>query len=711
MNLQVDVERLCLAHKTVRAELLAERTTNGHWVGRAASSPLATATAISALVVAHRRDTGAALRDSTDNGRLVEQIVQSDLCELLFESVHWLARAQNADGGWGDCDRAQSNIAATLLVQAAFRLTGIPAKYADLMARADDYVEAHGGTAGLWQAHGNDKTFVTGILANCALAGIVTWRQVPTLPFELVCLPKGWLKQFPPPVARYAAPAFLALGRAKHHHDPTRNPLTRLVRRTLRPKSLALLDRLQAADGSFTDSVPWTSFVAMSLASIGYQDLPVVGRAIEFLLASIRADSSWAVESQRAVWNTALALNSLVDDSAIISADKLLNARSAAPLPSVYGHLWQDTAQIGDALIETAAVESGSQSLPNTAVEESPADDSILDERCLNWLLDRQHAGASPVTEVPAGGWSWSDSPGALPSTTATAAALLALVHWRRRFAQLHIERIDRAAELGIAWLLGLQNDDGGWPTFYRDGSATPFDASATDTTAYVLRAFATWDGLRQTEAADVASPRPAALAKQIASAIERGVRYLESQQRDDGRFVPLWFGNEHHAKGSNPVYGTAQVLLTCAALCRLDTEMAVRAVRWLTSAQHSAGGWGPPRAPIDYSSAEKDGFRAWRANESLAKFASVEETALAVTALFPLAATNHGAGRAVSSGLAWLAASVEQDAHRQGAVLGVYPGKLWYHERLYPLVFAAEAFSLAVRQFEPQRQTVLPVS
>jgi squalene-hopene/tetraprenyl-beta-curcumene cyclase len=138
---------------------------------------------------------------------------------------------------------------------------------------------------------------------------------------------------------------------------------------------------------------------------------------------------------------------------------------------------------------------------------------------------------------------------------------------------------------------------------------------------------------------------------------------------------------------------------------------MAHRAVRCLLSGQHAGGGWGPPRAPLDYSSAEKDGFRAWRANESLAKFSSVEETALAISALLPLATTHHAAGRAVSSGLAWLAAAVEQDAHRQGAVIGFYPGRLWYHERLYPLVFAAGALSQAVRQLEPQRQTAAHLS
>src|SRR5688572_2137137 len=105
MNLQVDVERVLLANKAVRAELLAERTSNGHWVGQIAGSPMATAAAISALVISHRRNTNDALQEDSLGGRkLIEEILQCDLSELLLESVHWLGRNQNPDGGWGDCD-------------------------------------------------------------------------------------------------------------------------------------------------------------------------------------------------------------------------------------------------------------------------------------------------------------------------------------------------------------------------------------------------------------------------------------------------------------------------------------------------------------------------------------------------------------------------------------------------------------------------------
>jgi hypothetical protein len=37
-------------------------------------------------------------------------------------------------------------------------------------------------------------------------------------------------------------------------------------------------------------------------------------------------------------------------------------------------------------------------------------------------------------------------------------------------------------------------------------------------------------------------------------------------QQRADGSWVPLWFGNQDHPAEENPVYGTAKVLLAYAA-------------------------------------------------------------------------------------------------------------------------------------------------
>src|SRR5690606_18401284 len=96
--------------------------------------------------------------------------------------------------GWGDTDRSHSNIATTMLVQAAFHLAGVPADHVGMLERAQQYVKQQGGIAGLRRRYGRDKTFAVPILTNCALAGLVSWSRVPALPFEAACVPQKYYR-------------------------------------------------------------------------------------------------------------------------------------------------------------------------------------------------------------------------------------------------------------------------------------------------------------------------------------------------------------------------------------------------------------------------------------------------------------------------------------------------------------------------------------
>jgi squalene-hopene/tetraprenyl-beta-curcumene cyclase len=44
----------------------------------------------------------------------------------------------------------------------------------------------------------------------------------------------------------------------------------------------------------------------------------------------------------------------------------------------------------------------------------------------------------------------------------------------------------------------------------------------------------------------------------------------------------------------------------------------------------------------------------------------------------------------------------VETNEHRQPAPIGFYFAKLWYYEKLYPLIFTVAALGRAYRQFAP---------
>src|SRR5207244_2945707 len=96
---------------------------------------------------------------------------------------------QNADGGWGDTDRSFSNISTTMLCHAVFHGAAASGRFGEVVSRASAWIERTGGVPALLRRYGKDRTFSIPILTHCALAGLVDWRDVTPLPFELAAVP------------------------------------------------------------------------------------------------------------------------------------------------------------------------------------------------------------------------------------------------------------------------------------------------------------------------------------------------------------------------------------------------------------------------------------------------------------------------------------------------------------------------------------------
>ena len=608
-----NAERIEAAAARAQAALLDRRAAGGWWVGQLSTSALSTATAVMALLQAVQAA-------ETDASELAGNDQQLRLAAprwraLAVGGLQWLSEHQNADGGFGDTVLSVSNISTTMLVHAVFHFAaGLgcsdPAgRYPQVCAAAAAYVQRAGGVPALLQRYGRDRTFSVPILTHCALAGIVDWREVIPLPFELACVPQKFYAALRLPVVSYALPALIAIGQVIFRKQGHWNPLLRWLRNASIQRSLKVLESIQPVNGGFLEATPLTSFVCMSLIGCGLLQHPVVQKCLQFIESSVRSDGSWPIDTNLTTWVTTLSVNAL------------------------QGAVDQDWRQC----VDVSAVR--------------------------NWLMGQQYRVVHPYTGAAPGGWSWTDLPGGVPDADDTPGAMLAVLNLRGEGESY--SQAERASLLQAGtWLLGLQNRDGGWPTFCRGWGALPFDRSSCDLTAHVLRAFQLWNQR-------LGFPDP-----QFRKSMDRGVSYLLRQQRGDGTWLPLWFGNQFHRDDENPLYGTTRVLRAFASLDLLGTVAAERGVRWLVQNQNEDGGWSAVRGISS----------------------TVEETGLALEVLSEVAGLGGELGelaRGASDRAAmWLALRVEAGTVEQPSPIGFYFAKLWYFEALYPLIFAVSGLN-----------------
>lgn len=551
----------------------------------------------------------------------------------ITAGLDWLAANVNPDGGWGDTTLSKSNISTTTLCWAAFAaVLGGKARYASVIDGAERWLEKHAGglaptllSEAIIRRYGEDRTFSVPILTMCALAGRLgegeeAWAHVIQLPFELAACPPQLFAALRLPVVSYALPALIAMGIAHHRHRPSRNLVARSLRNLTENRVMSVLRCIQPTNGGFLEATPLTSFVTMSLAGSGYVNHPVTRKGVEFLIASARTDGSWPIDTNLATWLTTLATNALGEEVTLSTRES---------------------------------------------------------EQTRDWLLGQQYRERHPYTNAAPGGWAWTDLPGGVPDADDTAGALLAL----RMLPAMGDST--RAARAGVNWLIGLQNRDGGIPTFCRGWGKLAFDQSSADLTAHALRAWAAW-----------LPDLPSEDQRRIRKAMSRGIRFLqEAQQREGtvkGAWKPLWFGDQHGDEEINWTYGTSRVLLSCADLPDLRPQL-LTAARWLARAQGVDGSW---------------------TGGTGTGVSSIEETALAVEGLAGfLNACAQNASDSVPEeiltslerGVSWLLERIEDGSWTKPSPIGFYFAKLWYFERLYPVIFTVGALTQAESFFRNQ--------
>ncbi|MFN9720303.1 MAG: prenyltransferase/squalene oxidase repeat-containing protein [Planctomycetota bacterium] len=661
--------------------LLARRNENGWWTGRLSTSALSTATAVMALLKA--------LENSDHHPERISEDQRQHWQTMIDGGLAWLADHQNSDGGWGDTVLSISNISTTMLCYAVLRAfhrrcshreqnTATDNRGLTNHASRDDvpfcsqgeqrlwsamessgrYVERAGGVAAVVRRYGKDRTFSVPILTHCALAGIVDWKDVIPLPFELSCVPHQLYAAVKMPVVSYALPALIAIGQVIFRHQGHWNPVLRFLRQKSIAPSLRVLESIQPPNGGFLEATPLTSFVCMSLLGCGLSDHVVTQRCLKFIEASVRDDGSWPIDTNLTTWVTTLSVNALSG-------------------------------------MERAGADSGGR-----AGSELSFDPALI----LNWLQKQQYRTIHPYTHAAPGGWSWTDLPGGVPDADDTPGAMLAVMNLRLLESQRGSSAsgssgsvspgVDESGRQTVVscltnseksslqaaaiWLLDLQNRDGGWPTFCRGWGTLPFDRSSCDLTAHALRALSGW--------LKVVPEIPSELRSKAKKSMNRGIRFLKNVQRPDGTWLPLWFGHQFNHDDENPLYGTSRVVRALSTIGEEASDCCRKAVLWLLENQNEDGGWS-----------------ARRGLES-----SVEETGLALDSLTDFAVDSFfpNARAAIDRAAGWLAKRVNAGTVDQPSPIGFYFARLWYFEELYPIIFAAAGLNRwrAVTRNDPSR-------
>jgi squalene cyclase len=528
---------------------------------------------------------------------------------LINRGLDWLKFNQNKDGGYGDTPQSKSNLSTSLLCWSAFSIVKNEEYYRPNVNELENYLVNQIGSLepaqisnAILTHYKNDRTFSVPILAMCALAGRLGhygWKFVPQLPYQLAVLPNSLFRFLNLSVVSYAIPALISMGLIKQKRNPARNPLMRFINKKLEKKLLKVLSEKQPPNGGFLEAIPLTGFVLMTLVGAGFKKHTVCRKAQSFLQKTIREDGSWPIDTSLTTWVTTLAVNAMSENT----------------------------------FSKIEALEK---------------------QNITKWLLNQQHKTVHPFTKTPPGGWAWIDTPGGVADGDDTSGALIAL---KRLIGPTNEGK--KAAKAGLTWLMGIQNSDGGFPTFCKGWGKLPFDASCPDITGHAIRAIISWK-----------DELDAAFTKKLNKSLNRGIGYLKNTQKSDGSWLPLWFGNEHDTEHQNPVYGTSQVLIGLSKAKRAGIpgleQMIEASAAFLLQVKNKDGSWG--------------------GNKKLPP--SIEETALAMRAL-SLCGHKSDLGNSIN----WLIDKLQEDKVKASPI-GLYFASLWYDEEMYPLVYGVGALN-----------------
>jgi squalene-hopene/tetraprenyl-beta-curcumene cyclase len=533
---------------------------------------------------------------------------------VLEEKIgRYLRRIQSADHrGWGLFHGGGFDVSASVKAYYALKMIGDPVD-APHMAAARAAILAEGGAAA--------SNVFTRI--QLALFGAGPWSSVPTMPPELILLPR-WFPIHLSKMSYWARTVVVPLLVLGAMRPLARNACGVLVDELYTGKAVRLGSK--AADPKWV----WTK---------GFGLLDRVLKAGDWLWPkrsrqrALERCAGWVTERLNGLDGLgaiypAMANSVMMFDCLGIGAD---DPRRAVARESIERLL-----VIGEdeAYCQPCVSPVWDTALAAHAMLEAGGEHEAAADRALDWLKPRQVLEvegdwAEERPGVRPGGWAFQYSNDHYPDLDDTAVVVMAMDRARGRGGDY-----DAAIDRGVEWTVGLQSRDGGWGAFDADNAYTYLNNLP----------FADHGALLDPPTADVTArcvSMLAQLGERDSPRMRSGLDWLERAQEPDGS----WFGRW----GVNYVYGTWSVLcaLNAAGLAH-DHPLIAKAVGWLRAVQNPDGGWGED---CDSYALDRTGHRPAPSTASQTGWA-----------LLGLMAAGEVDSEAVARGIAWLAGHQEPD-------------------------------------------------
>jgi squalene-hopene/tetraprenyl-beta-curcumene cyclase len=570
---------------------------------------------------------------------LVHYLAEAPNLELERKIGVYLRRIQGAHGGWPLYHAGAFDISATVKAYFALKMIGDDIN-APHMARAREAIRSKGGAI--------KANVFTRILL--ALYGETSWNSVPTVPVELILLPR-WFPVHLSKMSYWARTVIVPLLVLAALKPVARNP------RGVHVPELFVPGVPAASPRAPHQSAGWSAFFAVLDKILKVVPWPEGLRA-----RAIKTCRTWTTERLNgedglgaiypAMANSVMMYHVLgyppshphraiarksVENLLIVKDEEAYCQPCVSPV-------W-DTALVAHALLET-----------NDAKAEAAV------ARGLEWLrplqvLDVKGDWAEEKPDVRPGGWAFQYRNDHYPDLDDTAVVVMAMDRAKER------DQYKDAIARGAEWVEGLQSRGGGWGAFDADNSYTYLNNIP----------FADHGALLDPPTEDV-SGRCVGMLAQLGAGkdhprLKAGIGYLIRTQRQDGSWWGRW--------GVNYIYGTWSALagLNGAGLTP-DHATMKRGADWLVQIQNGDGGWGE----------NCDSYRLdYRRYEPAPSTAS--QTSWALLGLMAAGQVNHPA---VARGVNYLKATQDADglwsqAHYTG---GGFPRVFYLNYHGYPKFF-----------------------